>query len=94
MRPLRGSPALQQPYESHLNEDYYIIQIHEALDETGKPRTAAAMFNARGGQAAQIVRGDSMPLSHHQARAFVLELRGGHPGDRADPPVAGRLVIV
>src|SRR5215472_3166724 len=59
----RAGPALHQQYEAHLNEDYYIIQIHEALDGEGQPLSAAAMLSTRGGQVAQIVRGDSMPLS-------------------------------
>jgi len=77
----RALPALVQPYESHLNEDYYIIQVHEAVDEKGQPMTAAAMLNTRGGQVAQIVRGESMPLSDTECREVLQSSLSYYPTD-------------
>lgn len=77
----RVAPALYQAYGSHLNEDYYIIQIHQALDEAAKPMTAADMLTARGRQVAQIVRGDSMPLSEAECREVLQSSLSYYPTD-------------
>jgi len=68
----RAAPALWQPYSVQLSEDYYIIQIHEALDETGQPMMAGRMLATCGEQIAQIVRGESMRLSEAE-RNEVLQ---------------------
>jgi hypothetical protein len=77
----RAAGALAQPYESQLSEDYYIIQIHEAFDGEGQPMSAAAMLNTRGGQVAQIVRGDSMPLSDAECREVLQTSLSYYPTD-------------
>jgi hypothetical protein len=77
----RVAPSLLQPYETHLNEDYYIIQIHEALDAAGQPMTAAAMLQTRGGKVAQIVRGESMPLSEAECREVLQSSLSYYPTD-------------
>ena len=77
----RAAGALEQPYDAHLNEDYYIIQIHQALDEAGKPLTASAMLDSRGRQVAQIVRGDSMPLSEAECREVLQSSLSYYPTD-------------
>ena len=77
----RAGGALLQPYPAHLNEDYYIIQINEALDEAGRPMTAAAMLEKRGGQVAQIVRGDSQPLSDAECREVLQSSLSYYPTD-------------
>src|SRR5580704_12265377 len=59
----RAAPALVQPYASWLSEDYYVIQLRDALDHDGKPMTASALLAARGEQIAQIIRGESVPLA-------------------------------
>lgn len=77
----RAAAALTQPYKAHLSEDYYIIQINEALDETEKPMTAAGMLSARGPEVAQIVRGDSMPLSDAECREVLQSSLSYYPTD-------------
>jgi hypothetical protein len=77
----RAGPALHEPYESHLNEDYYIIQVHDALDERGQPMTAAAMLETHGRQVAQIVRGESMPLSEVECREVLQTSLSYYPTD-------------
>jgi hypothetical protein len=73
----RVKSALIQPYESWLSEDYYVIHIIEAPDESGVPLSAAAMLATRGEQIAQIIRGESSPLSEPDAPAapFLLSQR-------------------
>lgn len=66
------SAALQQAYTAWLSEDYYIINLRQALDETGAPLPAAALEAKYGDLIARIVRGESGPLSAAE-RADVLQ---------------------
>jgi len=74
-------PALRLPYPNPLSEDYYIIHLCEALDQDGRPLTAPAMLAARGGQIAQIVRGDSSPLSDSECREVLQASLSYYPSD-------------
>ena len=77
----RAVAALHQPYASHLNEDYYIIHIHEAADGDGRLMTAPAMLSERGPQVAQIVRGESVPLSEGECREVLQSSLSYYPTD-------------
>jgi hypothetical protein len=72
---------LLQPYDSRLSEDYYVIQLSEALDQEQKPLTAPAMLSARGGQIAQIVRGESVPLSDAERTEALQSSISYYPTD-------------
>jgi len=77
----RAAPALRQPYEAHLSEDYYIVHIDEALDDSGRPVTAAAMLDTHGVQIAQIVRAESVPLSEAECREVLQSSLSYYPTD-------------
>jgi hypothetical protein len=68
----RVTPALVQHYLSWLSEDYYIINLREALDERGNLLTADALLAAHGDDVAKIVRGESAPLGAAE-RADALQ---------------------
>jgi hypothetical protein len=75
------APALDQPYSPRLSEDYYIIHLSEAQDEDGSPMTAPVMLATRGGEIAQIVRGESMPLSEGERREVLQSSLSYYPSD-------------
>ena len=77
----RAAPALTQPYSPRLNEDYYIIHLREALDESGRPMAAPAMLAARGGEISQIVRGESTPLSDGERNEVLQSSLSYYPSD-------------
>jgi hypothetical protein len=77
----RAGPALHEPYVSHLSEDYYIIQISEAWDERGQAMTSAQMLDTRREQIAQIVRGESLPLSETENREVLQTSMSYYPCD-------------
>ena len=58
--------ALVDPYDNWLSEDYYIIQVREALDGQGQPLTATALLAEHGQHVAQIIRGDASPLAQSE----------------------------
>jgi len=62
-RLLRIRRALLQPYSKWLTEDYFVIQVTEALDDFGNPLSARAMIADGQEQIVEIVRGESVPLA-------------------------------
>src|SRR5580693_1404784 len=77
----RAAAALAQPYSPRLNEDYYIIHLREALDESGRPMAAPAMLATRGEQISQIVRGESTPLSDGERNEVLQSSLSYYPSD-------------
>ena len=77
----RVRPALEQPYASWFSEDYYIIQLCEAHESPEQPMTAAAMLASHGAQIAQIVRGESMPLSEAERNEALQSSMSYYPTD-------------
>ena len=71
-RMARVSAAVLQPYTAWLSEDYYIINLREALDQHGNPSPAAALLADHGDEIARIVRGESVPLAEAE-RADALQ---------------------
>jgi hypothetical protein len=68
----RVGAALVEPYSPWLSEDYYIINLREALDEQDHPLPAASLLASHGDQIARIVRGESGPLADAE-RADALQ---------------------
>jgi len=77
----RAGPALRLAYPAQLSEDYYIIHLREALDENGRPLTAAALLASRGGEVAQILRGESTPLSETERNEVLQSSLSYYPAD-------------
>ena len=80
-RVARVGSALRIPYSNPLSEDYYIIHLREALDDDGRPITAAAMLAQHGEQLAQIVRGESGPLSDSECKEVLQSSLSYYPND-------------
>lgn len=66
----RAGSALVKPYDYQLTEDYYVIQIRPG----GPLLTAAELIARHGSSIAQIVRGETSPLSAEET-AEVLQSR-------------------
>lgn len=77
----RATPAFVQPYANWLNEDYYIVHLQEANDECGNPATAAHLLQSHGSDIAQIVRGESRPLSEAESAEALRSSLSYYPTD-------------
>jgi hypothetical protein len=77
----RARPAMTQPYPNWLSEDYYVIQLSEALDAERHPSTGSALLASRGVQIAQIVRGDLSPLSDNERNEVLQSSLSYYPCD-------------
>ncbi|HUJ50595.1 MAG TPA: hypothetical protein VLW25_10360 [Bryobacteraceae bacterium] len=92
MRLGKVGAALRIPYSNPLSEDYYIIHLREALDEDGQPMNAATMLAQHGEQIAQIVRGESMPLSESECKEVLQSSLSYYPTDLLVAGWVGALV--
>ncbi len=76
----RALPALVKPYTAEwLQEDYFIFHVREAA---GNPDAAALLANQRD-QIAQIVRGESAPLSEGEKQEILQSRISYYPTDLA-----------
>src|SRR5258706_11057491 len=68
----RVSRALVRPYKTWLREDYFIVHLPEISAQDGSTLTAADLLASHAREIAQLVRGDSIPLSDAE-RQEVLQ---------------------
>lgn len=68
----RANRALVKPYGTWLREDYYIIQLREIVGADGTTLAAEELLASRGGEIAQLVRGETAVLSDAE-RQEVLQ---------------------
>jgi hypothetical protein len=66
--------VLEDKYEAFLSEDYYVIHVNRAADESGGPMRAEEMEALHSEHIVQIIRGESTPLSKAEC-AEVLQTR-------------------
>lgn len=77
----RYRSAVVQPFPAHLDEDYYIIQLNDALAEDGSRLDAETLLRERGCEIARIVRGESIPLSASEKREALEDSLSYYPND-------------
>jgi hypothetical protein len=68
----RLGPALVKPYKSWLKEDYFIVHLLEIAETDGKTLAAGELLSSHAWEIAQLVRGESVPLSEAE-RQEVLQ---------------------
>jgi len=69
---VRASLALIKPYKTWLKEDYFIVHLLEIVEEDGKTLAAGELLASQAREIAQLVRGESVPLSEAE-RQEVLQ---------------------
>ncbi len=75
----RARPALVKLYESWLDEDYFVFHVR---DISGNP-SATELLASHGGRIAQIVRGESSPLSDGEQQEIMQSKISYYPNDLA-----------
>jgi hypothetical protein len=75
----RARPALVKLYDTWLHEDYFVFHVR---DIAGNP-SAAELLAAQGGRIAQIVRGESVPLSDGEQQEIMQSKISYYPNDLA-----------
>lgn len=77
----RVEQALVKPYSDWTMEDYYAVHVHTARDAGGRSLTASELISEYGGRIAQIVRGDSIPLSESETAEILRDWLSYYPND-------------
>jgi hypothetical protein len=67
-------PALENPYSEWLNEDYYVMQMHDSV-------AARDLLAAHGAEIAQIVRGEAALLSDSECQEVLQFSLSYYPND-------------
>jgi hypothetical protein len=75
----RARPALVKPYDDWLTEDYFVFHVREIA---GNP-SANNLLAAEGGRIAQIVRGETVPLSDGERQEILQSRISYYPNDLA-----------
>lgn len=75
----RTRPALVKPYDSWLNEDYFIFFMR---DIAGNP-SASQLLGSCGQQISQVVRGENAVLSDDERREVLQSAMSYYPNDLA-----------
>ncbi len=75
----RARPALVKPYEEWLHEDYFIFHVREIA---GNP-SGSELLASEGGRIAQIVRGETVPLSEGECQEILQSSISYYPNDLA-----------
>src|SRR5215467_6760627 len=75
----RARPALVKPYSDWLHEDYFVFHVR---DIAGNP-SASDLLAAEGGRIAQIVRGETVPLSDMERQEILQARTSYYPNDVA-----------
>jgi hypothetical protein len=78
---LRATPALGQPYAAWVSEEYYVIQLQDAPDEADGRASGAELLSAHGRELAQIIRGETTPLSEGEQNEALQPHLSYYPGD-------------
>jgi len=73
----RARPALVKPYDEWLTEDYFVFHVRECA---GNP-SASELLAAEGGRIAQIVRGETVPLSDGERQEILQSKISYYPND-------------
>jgi len=75
----RARPSLIKPYGNWLHEDFFIFHVREVA---GKP-LASEVLKTHGDQIAQIVRGETLPLSEGERQEILQGRISYYPTDLA-----------
>ena len=67
----RATPALVRPYKTWLREDYFIVHLPEITAQDGTTLAAADLLASHAREVAQLVRGESVPLSDAERKEVL-----------------------
>lgn len=73
----RARPALVKPYDDWLHEDYFVFHVR---DIAGNPSAEQLLASERG-RIAQIVRGETVPLSDGECQEILQSRISYYPND-------------
>jgi len=67
----RLGSALKKPYSEWLDEAYYVVYLREVRNESGGVLTGPELIAKQSREIAQVIRGETQPLSEGEEREVV-----------------------
>jgi len=77
----RMKSAVRKPYNEWLDEDYYVVHLHEVLNENGVLLTGPELLIQHGRDLAQILRGETQVLSDGEQKEILASSLSYFPAD-------------
>lgn len=77
----RTGQALTKAYKQWISEDYFIVQVNPITSEETGLVTAEELMRDRGGEIAQLVRGEETPLSPSEKKEVLKSSMSYYPAD-------------
>jgi hypothetical protein len=79
-RVARLQSALRKPYPEWLDEAYYVVHLREVVDN-GAPLTGEELLRRFGREIAQVIRGETQPLSSSEQKEILSSSLSYYPTD-------------
>jgi hypothetical protein len=73
--------SLCKPYAEWLDEAYYVVHLHEVLDESGQALDGPGLLSSHGSQLARILRGEISALSEGEQKEVLASSLSYFPAD-------------
>ena len=77
----RIEPALENAYREWTTEDYYVVHVHEAIDDDGRRLNANELITTYRDFVARIIRGESISLSEAEMTEILDQWLSYYPTD-------------
>ena len=77
----QAAPAVIRPTRDWLQETYLVTEIHEIQDARGEQPAAAELLASHGGEIAQLVRGETIPVSPKASEEVLQGSLSYYPRD-------------
>jgi len=77
----RIKSAVKKPYGEWLDEDYYVVHLHEVRGEDGALLTGQELLTRNGVDLAQILRGETQALSDGERKEILSSSLSYFPAD-------------
>lgn len=74
-------PAVNRPTREWLQESYLVVEIHEALDNSGNRMPAEELVASRGAELVQLIRGETVPLARRSIDEALEGRLSYYPSD-------------
>lgn len=74
-------PAVTRPTDDFLQENYLVVEIHEARDAEGCQPDADELVSAHGAELVQLIRGETAPLARSSIEETLQVSLSYYPSD-------------
>ena len=86
-------PAVTRATEDWLQENYFVVEIHEILDGDGKQASGEDLTTSHGAEIVQLIRGENSLLAHKSIEETLQSSLSYYPSDLVVVGAHGAVVV-